>query len=326
MEARRFAWVGIRKGLPGLGRSARAFLERVGLLPHLAHPPGHYYSPIPSISELRKQEPRIWPSSPPRSLPGIELNEELQLHLLREFARYQEEQPFPDEKTPGRRFFFRNDFYSYSDAIFLYSMIRHLQPRRIVEIGSGYSSALMLDVNELYFQNTMELTFIDPEPARLLFTLREGDIARIISKRVQDVELRLFEQLEPGDILFVDSSHVTKTGSDVNYLFFEVIPRLSTGSYIHVHDIFYPFEYPREYVYSGWAWNEAYLLRAFLSYNREFEIVLFPACLEAFHNEELRQSVPLASRHPPNWPSLCGAAIWLRRNPQADVGPLSITR
>ena len=144
---------------------------------------------------------------------------------------------------------------------FFYCILRHTRPARVIEVGSGYSSCALLDTNELFFGNSIACTFIEPYPQLLTSLLKDGDDSRItvVAKNLQDVELSVFSELSAGDVLFVDSSHVSKTNSDVNYVFFEILPRLSSGVYIHFHDIFYPFEYPKEWVYQGRAWNEAYL-------------------------------------------------------------------
>jgi hypothetical protein len=114
----------------------------------------------------------------------------------------------------------------------------------------------------------------------------------LIEKKVQDLNLEIFEKLNCGDFLFVDSSHVVKTGSDVNYILFEILPRLKSGVLIHFHDIFYPFEYPKDWVFNGWNWNEDYFLRAFLMYNTEFEIKLFSHYLHK-HYSDVFKNMPL---------------------------------
>jgi hypothetical protein len=194
-------------------------------------------------------------------------------------------------------------------------MLQHLKPKRVVEIGSGFSSCVLLDTNDLFFDSGIRCTFIDPNPQRLYGLLEPADINKIevVPKQLQDIGLSCFSELSAGDILFVDSSHVSKTGSDVNMILFDILPALPAGVHIHVHDIFYPFEYPREYVYRQWAWNELYLLRAFLCYNRDFRITIFPSFLERFHGEHLQNALPLAWRHPPKWPTLRGASLWIER-------------
>ncbi|MBP9655776.1 MAG: class I SAM-dependent methyltransferase [Rhodocyclaceae bacterium] len=269
--------------------------------------PGHFYSPIPDPEEIRRDEARIF-GAPPRQLPGIDMREAEQMQLLESFAGYYESMPFRAEKTAGLRYHFDNPAYSYSDAILLHCMIRHVRPRRFIEVGSGYSSCVTLDTSELFFGAEIETTFIEPYPALLESLLKEGDRARIriVPSRLQDVPLATFEALESNDILFIDSTHVGKTGSDVNHLFFEILPRLASGVHVHVHDIFYPFEYPKEWVYKGRAWNEAYMTRAFLQYNAAFRIALMNTFMQRFHADFFREKMPLCLRNP-------GGSLWLRR-------------
>jgi hypothetical protein len=269
-------------------------------------PPGHFYSPIPSLDEVKRDEHRLFERE--RELAGIELNEARQLELLRRFRRYYAELPFPEHKTAEHRYFYENEWYSYSDAIFLYCMLRDVLPKRVIEVGSGFSSCVTLDTNERFFQNRIECTFIEPNPERLFALITEEDHGRveIIQKCVQEVDVSHFLQLEKDDILFVDSSHVSKIGSDVNYLVEEILPSLHTGVYVHFHDVFFPFEYPLNWIYEGRAFNEAYLLRAFLAFNHAFEIVFFNTFLEHFHREEFVRHMPLCLRNE-------GGSIWLRR-------------
>ncbi len=162
-------------------------------------------------------------------------------------------------------------------------MLRHFRPRKVVEVGSGHSSAVMLDTNEAFLDARVDFTFIEPFPEnRLNSVLRAQDkeIAKIIPDFVQNVPLSIFAELDENDLLFIDSSHVSKGGSDLNYLIFEVLPVLKRGVLIHFHDIFYPFELPDKWVLERkWYWNENYLLRAFLMYNDSFEIVNFNSYL-----------------------------------------------
>ena len=300
----------LRKNLRDLTGEVQALRTRFQTawqqVPGLWQPPGHFYSPIPSISELKMDEEEIF-KTPPR-IRGVDLNEKTQLDLLHQFGAYYREQPFTAQATPGRRYFFENPNYSYSDAIILYCMIRHLRPRRIVEVGSGYSSCVMLDTNELFLGNSIECTFIDPYPQLLRDLIQEPDNTRIriLGKQVQQVDDAIFRELEPSDILFIDSSHLAKTGSDVNYLVFKILPLLRDGVYIHFHDVFYPFEYLKEWVYEGRAWNEAYLLRAFMQYNRAFEIQFFTSFLLDKHREIFESLMPLCLKCP-------GANLWLKK-------------
>ncbi len=277
------------------------------------HPPGHYYSPIPDLEDVKAREAEIWRRDNIEGIPGIDLNEDGQLRLLDELMRYYPEQPFSEHKKAGLRYYFANEFFSFSDGIFYHCMIRYLRPKRVCEIGCGFSSCVLLDTNDLFFDSAIRCTFIDPEPQRLYELMKPGDAETIevLPKRLQDVDLGFLGEFRAGDILFVDSSHVSKPGSEVNLLLFEILPTLAPGVRIHIHDVFYPFEYPREYVYRGWAYNELYMLRAFLCYNQKFRIAMFPSYIERFHGERLQRTLPLAWKHPPLWPTMRGGGIWL---------------
>jgi hypothetical protein len=267
--------------------------------------PGHYYSPIPSVEEVQKDEERIFSS--PQTLPGVDLNIEGQIALLDRLERFYESFPFTNPRTGGLRYSLANLVFGGVDAVFLFAMLRHISPRKVIEVGSGHSSCLMLDTNDLFFGGNTAFTFIDPNPDALRALLNDGDEDRvqIIPTRIQEIKLDTFAALNAGDILFIDSSHVSKVGSDVNYIVFEVLPSLKNGVYVHIHDIHYPFEYPREWVYAGRAWNESYLLRAFLQYNDSFQIVLFNALVSRLCEERLRKQFPVALD--------CTGGIWLQR-------------
>lgn len=276
----------------------------------LRHPPGHFYSPIPDRAEVGRRREVLFERRRPE-LPGIDLNLERQEELLRAIRTVYDDLPFdehPSSDASGCRYGFDNDQFSYADAICLYGLLRHLAPRRVVEVGSGHSSALMLDVRERFLHGQLELTFIEPYPERLRGLLREGDHAhvRILEQPVQDVPRAEFEALQDGDVLFIDSTHVSKTGSDVNHLYLEVLPLLARGVWVHVHDVHYPFEYPEEWVEQGYAWNEAYLLRAFLCFNSAYRIQLFPTYAQLFHEAWFRAEMPLCLRNP-------GGSLWMRR-------------
>jgi hypothetical protein len=172
------------------------------------------------------------------------------------------------------------------DATVYYAMLQHLRPRRIMEIGSGFTSALALDARERGLPD-LELTFIEPYPDRLYDLLGERDRANctIIPSPVQDVPIESFDQLGEGDILFVDNSHVAKTGSDVNWIMFNVMPRLADGVVVHIHDIHWPFEYIAEWLEDGRSWSEIYLVRAFLMFNGRCSVLLFNDWMWHHHPE-----------------------------------------
>ena len=270
-------------------------------------PAGHYYSPIPNLDEIKLREKELF-SNPPKNFPGIDLNERAQLETLRLFGAYYREQPFSENKAAKLRYYFKNSAFSYADALVLYCMIRHLKPKRIIEIGSGYSSCVTLDTNELFFDNKIACTFIEPHPELLQSLLKSSDADRIkiIPQKLQEVDSNIFAELSSQDILFIDSTHVAKIGSDVNLIFSKILPMLKKDVFIHFHDIFYNFDYPAEWVFGGRAWNEAYVLRAFLQYNDSFKIQYFNSMLGAFYAELVRKEMPLCLKNQ-------GGSIWIKK-------------
>jgi len=294
--------------------SAAALAESASLRRRVAEleagqmwPPGHYYSPIGDPTWVAEHATRLATANPP-SLPGIDLRVDAQLALLAELAPLVADIPFGDEPVAPFRYGFANDQYSYGDASCLYGMLRLLRPARYVEVGSGWSSALALDVNASCFDHAMSLTFIEPNPERLEARLRPEDRDAVTMYRcpVQDVDLDVFGALEAGDVCFIDSSHVSKAGSDVNFVVFEVLPRLAPGVYVHVHDIGWPFEYFEDWLRQGRNWNEAYVLRAYLAENPHYRVELWNHFLICNHPAELLAALPLSVNSN-------GASLWLRR-------------
>lgn len=271
-----------------------------------AWPAGHYYSPIPDRQEALQHVSRIDIST--AQLTDVELNESAQLQLLEEYSQSCGEPPFPEHQSEGFRYYFENSWFSYGDATFLYAFLRKNLPKRIVEVGSGLSSAVMLDTIDRYFPSRPQLTFIEPEPERLKSILKDGDdqSVQILESRVQDAPVSLFQQLDAGDLLFIDSSHVLKCGSDLQHLLFQILPLLKAGVFVHFHDIFYPFEYPPPWIEQGHYWNECYMLRAFLAYNESWKIRFFNCYLHMKHPEILHARFPLVQKNH-------GGSIYIQR-------------
>lgn len=274
-----------------------------------SYPPGHFYSPLPDREEVERVALRIYGDPPPDTLPGIHLQEARQLELVERLSKYYKNLPYADHKRDNWRYYYRNPAFSYADAIWLYSMLREFTPGRIIEVGSGFSSCVMLDTAEKFLRSQPEMIFIDPYPQRLYDAMGASIpvFVRVMPQEVQSVPLEIFETLEDGDILFLDSSHVGKIGSDLLHLLFAVLPRLKRGVLVHFHDIFYPFEYPLDWVKGGCAWNENYFIRAFLQYNDAFEILLFGDFLGKKHPALLRKFTPLCLKN-------TGGSLWLRKN------------
>jgi hypothetical protein len=260
--------------------------------------PVHFYEPIPNTQCLPET---LW--SQPRELPGINMNDSIQLELLQtHFTKFQDEyNNLPVEPPPGQKRPFRG-----VDALVAYCMVRHFQPELIAEVGSGWSS-LVLSQAAAKNKNSA-LICIDPFPSDVL---RKGfpALRSLIEKKIQDIDLKFFSQLGSGDVLFIDSSHTVKIGSDVNYLFLEVLPRLRPGVIVHVHDIFMPFEYRRDWVLDEFRfWTEQYILQAFLTFNSEFDVLLANSYLNHYHQQELKA----AFRGLSSW---AGGSFWMRRKP-----------
>jgi hypothetical protein len=286
--------------------------ERLGF--HVT--PVHFYQPIPDTQSLPES---LWNRA--SELVGIDMNEAVQLDLLRNhFPRFRSEyDQFPAASTgePGR-FHFNNGLFDGTDALVAYCMIRHFQPRLIIEVGSGFSSLIAAEA--IAKNKDSALICIEPFP---LDFLRQGFLGlhSLIEKKVEDMDLEFFSQLESGDILFIDSSHTVKIGGDVNYLFLEVLPRLKPGVIVHVHDIFLPFDYRRDWVLDEFRfWTEQYLLHAFLMFNAEFEVLMANSYLNHYHHEDIKAAFPnlekLNVAHP-NSVGWGGGSFWMRRKPRA---------
>lgn len=275
-------------------------------------PPGHYYSPLPDYDFVQAHYDGLV-SRAPRTLPGIDLNEAGQLALLQELSAFYGDLPFGERLPSPTRYYYDNMFFPQGDAIVLFTMLRRHRPRRVLEIGSGFSSAVLLDTIER-FEPQIELLCVEPDASRLRTLLRPDDDRRfqLVEATLQTVDDETFDGLGAGDILFIDSSHVAKIGSDVTRLLFHVLPRLAPGVLVHVHDIFWPFEYPQSWYAEGRAWNEAPFLRSFLMFNQAFEILYFNDFMASFHADEVARAMPDCLKQP-------GGSLWLRKRATAAV-------
>jgi len=259
--------------------------------------PSHYYQPIPDAKDLSARRGSVWKAS---GMIGIDMNNENQLKFAREvFPRYRDEYiKFANDKgQKGSQydFYFGNGAFEAVDAEVLYCMVRHFKPSRIIEIGSGFSTLLFIkaiEANREQERRESSLTVIDPYPPKVI----KSDIpclTNLIPREVQELDLDFFEQLESGDILFIDSSHVVKIGGDVNYLYLDVLPRIKEGVIIHAHDIFLPSEYPERWVLSEHRfWTEQYLLQAFLTYSSAFEVLWGGSYMATNYPQELKATFP----------------------------------
>ena len=280
-------------------RSLFSFWESEGM--HIM--PVHFYSPIPDTSKL---PPSVWQKS--SEMAGVDMNDEGQLSFIRDVLplyRHEYEQ-FP-LKSRGNRFEFSYDNTQFVglDPVVLHSFVRHFRPARIIEVGSGYST--LVTAQALRLNGGGDLTCIEPFPRDFI---REGvpGVSRLHQCSVQEIDLELFQQLGENDILFIDSTHVAKIGSDVLYLFFEVLPRLRPGVIVHIHDIFFPGEYPEKWIReNNFFWNEQYLLQAFLIGNSQFRVEYCVGYMGKRHLPELQKLFPNYSC------GMGGGSFWMRR-------------
>lgn len=235
-----------------------------------AYRDGHFYSPAVDASSLRANQSQLWPDSPPAT-PGITWDTDRHRRLLGDWQHIAADWDYAD-RPAATGFREPNGAFEGLDARVLYAMLRSLKPARFIEVGSGMSSLLIADLNTRHLNKAMTFTAIEPYPKDYLRGPVEG-LTQLLVDQVQNVPLEVFEALGAGDILFIDSSHVAKTGSDVNYLYLQVLPRLASGVYIHIHDIFLPWDYPYDWVVRERRnWNEQYLLQALLIDSRRFQI------------------------------------------------------
>ncbi|MBI4849802.1 MAG: class I SAM-dependent methyltransferase [Nitrospirae bacterium] len=234
----------------------------------------HFYLPVPDESDISEN---FWNTQ--TELAGLEMNDQSGLYLLEKvFPQYMEEfrSRFPVDRTDDpKQFYLINGGYMAVDAHVYYAFMRHLKPKRLIEIGIGNSTILAGAANLLNQEETgtaAHFTAIDPYPWKIH---RKGipGLSNLIEKKVQDVDLSVFTSLEAGDILFIDSSHVLREGNDVQYEYLEILPRLAPGVLVHIHDISLPRRYPRVYFENQLYWNEQYLLQAFLACNNRFEVI-----------------------------------------------------
>jgi predicted O-methyltransferase YrrM len=239
--------------------------------------PGHYYSPVADVDDLRERQDEIWA---PKALPGVDLNEESQKEFLTYLLNNESGFDIPLKNEPSKRYSADSMSYPYVDGIVLQAMMARYSPGNVFEVGSGSSSGCMIDLSERRGLGT-KFTFIEPEPRWCLSkVLKKQDYEKsgitILEKRVQEVSAAEFKVLKRNDILFIDSSHVSKPGSDVNYLLTQVLPLLNSGVIIHFHDIYYPFEYTKEYLLDlKLLWSEVYSVHNFLLFNDSFRILFF---------------------------------------------------
>lgn len=272
----------------------------------------HYYSPVPEWKDLPEDYfDRL------STLSGVNIDEntcfETMDHVAESLAEFREQ--FPDEKTDDPRLFHLiNGAYMAVDAHVYYGLIRHHKPKKIIEIGAGNSTLLSSAAcltNEKETGEATELIVIEPYPWPLLKKGLPG-LTELIPKKVQEVDLALFESLGAGDILFIDSSHVLRAGNDVQWEYLEILPRLKPGVMVHVHDVSLPKAYPKVYFETQRFWNEQDLLHAFLAFNSRFEVIWPGNFMMINHPDKVMEVFPEMKRMRQDFPSSEPTAFWMR--------------
>jgi hypothetical protein len=279
--------------------------------------PNHYYWPVPDFQQL---EARTWPAG---ELPvGIDLALEKQLAFLQQIVPLYQAEWVTDSSAINSAGYRRgNGFFETVDAEIAYCLIRHIKPRRIIEVGGGHSSRVLaaaLNQNLELDGVRGELLTIDPHPDRFPKEAL-SDRVRLIAESVQSVDLEVFLTLESGDFLFLDSTHVVGIGSDVVREYLEILPRLNSGVLIHAHDIFTPSDYPQKMVLNSLSfWSEQYLLEALLMFNPRFEVVWGSSAMQGLDPTALERAFPhwkhsyqnMAPEKRRFLPSIDGDRVW----------------
>lgn len=289
------SWLRIAKyiGLKNLPLTAH-LLKRIGVFPIV----DHYYELQFDFSKMNFGKDR--------DLSSIDFNVERQLHLIQNFNYQNELKNLPLEKSKELKYYYHNTSFQSGDAELFYSIIRDVKPSNIIEIGSGNSTLLAMEAIKAN-KNDCTLTCIEPYEIPWLENLG----VNLIRKRVEHIEPELFDSLESGDILFIDSSHVIRPQGDVMFEIFNILPRLKSGVLVHFHDIFSPNEYPREWLVEEYRfWNEQYLLEAFLSFNKEFSVMAAMNFLKTKHFDAISKVFPIIATETYREPG----SFWIIKN------------
>jgi hypothetical protein len=294
-----------------LGSRSSVFIRRAGdALPACARGTGfailpyHYYEPVFRPSDLTRDPDE------PRSLKGIDWNEAVQLKLLSEFRYSEDIRQLEGRRTGDHVYRFENIWFGPGDAEALYCMIRRFKPSRFVEIGCGQSTIIaefaIQDATKEDPGYRCKHVCFEPYENPWLETLG----IEVRRQPVEHSDLQAFRDLEAGDILFIDSSHVVRPMNDVEFEYLHILPILSPGVIIHVHDIFSPRDYPRQWLEDyRHNWSEQYLLEAFLSFNSQFEILCAVNYLTRKRPPQLATAFPVTCEQPFGYVG----SFWLRR-------------
>jgi hypothetical protein len=282
----------------GVSEITDVIFMRLGILPII----DHYYQPLINPRKYLYKSLRD-----DRELPGIDFNLEEQLSLLKSFSYNDELLRFPIDKSKHVEFYYNNRSYCSGDAEYLYNMIRYFKPKRVFEVGSGFSTLMVRNAIEFNKMDNPDYTChhlcIEPYEQPWLESLP----VELIRQKIESIDLSLFQQLTFNDILFIDSSHIIRPQGDVLFEYLELFPSLNSGVLIHVHDVFTPKDYLNEWIYDHKLWNEQYLLEAFLTFNPNFKIIGALNFLSHNHKYEFSEKCPIYKKQEGREPG----AFWM---------------
>jgi hypothetical protein len=267
--------------------------------------PRTFYSPFAQVDEIDWEKLRQ-----PRELPGIKIDLDRAVKHLGSLLPFAGElDRYPYDREAGAAFWLNNEgSFSDFDATVLHTMLRKLKPKRYIEVGCGFSSIVSSGALKANAADghACETIYVDPEPR--LDVRPHLEFARLVIEPVQKVPLTLFESLESGDVLFIDTSHVLKMQNDVEFELLHVLPALKPGVWIHLHDVFTPYDYPKDWVDRSirFVGNEQYALECLLSGGNRFQIELPLFCLWKQRPETLQQLLPRGRSRP--------HSFWIRKN------------
>jgi predicted O-methyltransferase YrrM len=268
--------------------------------------PNHFYGPIPDLNTITEQA-----LTAPLPLHGIDLRAQDQLALLSKLSAYKAEYSAFVTRPPETRGKFRfGGAFARVDAEVLYAMVRHFKPKRIIEIGSGFSTFAMAEACAANAAEGAAVNFVSVDPyASWVADEKPEGLTQHIREPIEAFDQSFFAGLESGDILFIDSSHIWRPGNDVEHEYFRILPLLPSGTLVHIHDVFLPYPYPPSWAQNEHVfWNEQIILAAFLAFNRDFQVELAGHYLAREHYAALAAAIPGIT------PDVVPGSFWMRRS------------
>ena len=248
--------------------------------------PGNFYSVIPNITKEYNNRDTTFLN--------LDFDEKSHVSILKEIPTYltkfDEEFGHTNviERQNEGKYTLMNGAFEWMDARLLHYFLQKNKPKKIIEIGSGNSTLLTYNTKIMYDLD-LDIICIEPYPSDYLKQLHTLGKITLIVEKLENIDLSIFKTLSENDILFIDSTHVLKLGSDVMFYFTKIFPLLNKGVLVHIHDIFFPYDYPLEWIQGGRFWNEQYFLYVFLQYNTTFKIKFCNSYSQFKYSKELKK-------------------------------------